>query len=83
MKTLTIELPDTVEISEGEVKRLLAAKLYERALLSLGQAAEVAGLSKRAFMEMLGAYGVSLFHNAPDELEQEIQNVEQYRLRRE
>ena len=40
---------------------LLAAKLYERGILSAGQAAEVAGLSKRAFIELLGKYGVSVF----------------------
>lgn len=40
---------------------MLAAKLYERGILSAGQAAEMVGLSKRAFVELLGKYGVSVF----------------------
>ena len=40
---------------------VLAAKLYERGILSAGQAAEMVGLSKRAFVELLSKYGVSVF----------------------
>jgi predicted HTH domain antitoxin len=35
---------------------------YETGRLSLGQAAELAGLSKIAFSEILGDYGVSLIN---------------------
>ncbi|MDR3123517.1 MAG: UPF0175 family protein [Treponema sp.] len=47
---------------------LLAAKLYEERKLALGYCAELAGLSKRAFIELLGKYGVSLFSQTADEL---------------
>ena len=47
MKTLNLELPDTIDINEQEAKSLLAAKLYENGTLSLGQAADLAGYSKR------------------------------------
>lgn len=40
---------------------VLAAKLYERGILTAGQAAEMVGLSKRAFIELLSKYGVSVF----------------------
>ena len=50
MKTLTVQIPDTVD--EREAKMLLAAKLYEKGSLSLGQAAELVGYSKRTFMEL-------------------------------
>jgi predicted HTH domain antitoxin len=33
-----------------------AAKLYESPKLTIGQAAEAAGLSKRTFAELLGKY---------------------------
>ncbi len=33
---------------------IIAAKLYEDGKLSTGQAAQIAGLSKRAFIELLG-----------------------------
>ena len=48
MTTATICLPDT--ISETEARLLLAVKLFEVGRLSCGQAAEMAGFSKRAFV---------------------------------
>jgi predicted HTH domain antitoxin len=52
MTTLVVELP--TEIDAEEARLLLAIKLYEMGRLSLGQAAQRAGYSKPAFMELLG-----------------------------
>lgn len=60
MKVLTLNLSDHLELDEVETKRFLAAKLYESGKLSLGHAAEMAGLSKGAFSEILSDYKVSL-----------------------
>ncbi len=65
MKTLTLNIPDSVELDNREVVMLVATRLYERGKLSLGQAAELAGLRKRTFVELLGSYGVSLFNYVP------------------
>ncbi|WP_256005855.1 UPF0175 family protein [Pedobacter deserti] len=40
--------------------RFIAAQFYESGKLSLGQAADMARLSKRTFAELLSDYGVSL-----------------------
>ncbi len=48
MKVLTLDLSDHLELDELETRRFLAAKLYESGKLSLGHAAEMAGLSKGA-----------------------------------
>jgi predicted HTH domain antitoxin len=80
MQTLTVELPDTVNLDVQEAKMLLAVKLHERGILSLGQAAEVAGYSKRTFMELLGQYGGTLFNYSADELAQDTANVQRYSL---
>ena len=66
---LRVTLP--FSLSEDEAKLLLAVKLYEVGKVSLGQAAKLAGFSKRAFMEVLGRYHVPLFAYSPDELWQE------------
>ena len=79
MRTLTINVPDTVDLEDREMILYLASRLYENSKLSLGQAAEMAGLSKRAFMEILGHYGVSVFNFDENELEQELKNVKNYR----
>jgi predicted HTH domain antitoxin len=62
MKTITINIPDTVQIDDKEALMAIASRLYEKGKLSLGQAAELVGLSKSTFMEMLNAYGVSVFN---------------------
>lgn len=62
MKKLTINIPENINLSEKETKRFLAAKLYESGKLSLGQAADLAGLSKVTFAEILSDYDVSLIN---------------------
>ncbi|WP_339815193.1 UPF0175 family protein [uncultured Imperialibacter sp.] len=68
MKQFTITIPDGVTLDEKETKRFLAAKMYESGKLSLGQAAEVAGLSKVAFSEILADYDVSLINYPPEDI---------------
>jgi len=80
MKTLTVKLPSTVELDERELLIMLASKLYEKGKLSLGQAAELAGFSKRAFAEILGSYGVSIFNYSEDDLERDAENAKNYSL---
>jgi len=62
VSVLTVKLPDSVK--EDEAQLMLAIKLYETGRLSCGQAAEVAGYSKRAFMELLEntGFGSSITH---------------------
>ncbi|MDR0865896.1 MAG: UPF0175 family protein [Candidatus Symbiothrix sp.] len=50
---------------------ILASSLYEKGKLSLGQAAEVANMSKRAFTELLGHYSVSVFNYPASDLKNE------------
>jgi len=57
---------------------LLATRLYEQGKLSLGQAAELAGYSKRTFMELLTDYGVAVFELTEEELLTDMQNVARY-----
>lgn len=67
---LKVDLPSN--LSEDEAKLLLAVKLYEVGKASPGQAAKLAGLSKRAFVEVLGLYKVPVFNYSPEELRQEL-----------
>lgn len=78
MKTITLHLPDSVDLSDREAAMLIAARLYEQGKLSLGQGAELAGYSKRTFMELLGDYNVSIFNLSEEELKNDIQNAAGY-----
>ncbi|MCO5241447.1 MAG: UPF0175 family protein [Chitinophagaceae bacterium] len=78
MKTLTLQIPDNLD--ERETKTLLAAKLYEKGALSLGQAAEMAGYSKRTFIELLADYEVSVFDYTEEELEKDLSDAGNYHI---
>ena len=67
---LTLDLPSNV--TKDEAQTLLALKLYETERVSLGQAAKLAGYSKRAFIEILGKYKVPIFNYSPAELREEL-----------
>jgi len=41
--------------------------------LTIGQAAKLADLSKRTFMELLGKYKVPVFAYPPEELREEVE----------
>ncbi len=68
-------MPDHVNYDETEWKIILAGELYEREKLTLGQAAELAGFSKRAFIEIMGKYGFSVFNDSVDDLISDIKNT--------
>ena len=68
MKHLTINIPDGLNLNERETKRFLAAKMYESGKLSLGQAADLAGLSKVTFSEILADYNVSIINYPPSDI---------------
>ena len=73
--TIELSLPKSVDISDFEIKMIVASKLYELGKLSSGQAADVAGLSKRAFLELLGKYNVSVFGYDEKELEENMKCI--------
>lgn len=67
MKTLTIKIPDMID--EKDLKMELAAHLFEKGILSSGQAAELVGISKRELIETVGKYGVSIFGESKEDIE--------------
>ncbi|MFA9393029.1 MAG: UPF0175 family protein [Prolixibacteraceae bacterium] len=75
MRTIQIHIPDSVDLKDYDFSMIIASKLYEEAKLSAGQAAEIVGLSKRAFIEMLGKYGVSVLSTSISDLNSDIANA--------
>lgn len=70
MSELKVELPPEVPVEEARL--LLTSKLFETGRLSLGQAARMAGYSKKAFIELLGKAGAPVFDYPADELREEL-----------
>jgi predicted HTH domain antitoxin len=75
--TLKLNVPDLSDMNAMDMQIFLAAKLFEAGKLSSGQAAVLAGLSKRAFIEIVGKYGVSIFSQTDEELESDFANASQ------
>ncbi len=75
VRTLQLNFPNTIEQSDEELRLLIAAKLYENGTLTSGQSAELAGLSKREFIEAIGKYNVSVFSKLVEDLESDIENA--------
>ena len=70
-----MQIPEKVDFDPRETARFLAAKLYEIGRLSLGQAAELAGLSKVAFSEVLGDYDVSLINHLISDIQKDASKI--------
>jgi len=75
MKTLILNVPDNLDVENKDLAMLVATRLYELGKLSLGQAAELAGLTKRTFAELLGSYNVSIFNFPASDLAKDVANA--------
>lgn len=75
MTTITLEVPDSLAEYQNDTVRFIAAKLYESGKLSLGQAADMARLSKRTFAELLSEYGVSYINYSSGDLSDELDRI--------
>lgn len=73
MMQITINLPN-LSISQDEIKILLAVKMFEDGIVSIGAASEIAGYQERSFAELLTHRGISPFKFTVQEYEGEIEN---------
>jgi predicted HTH domain antitoxin len=80
---IQIELPDELSATlqrdaadlGSELRLAAAIKWYELGRLSQGKAAEVAGLSRAAFISELARFGVSPFQETSEEILQAVRQM--------
>jgi predicted HTH domain antitoxin len=71
---ISVNLPE-MNIKEDELKLFLAMKLLEEGIVSLGKAAEIAGYSAKAFVEILLHKGIPPIKYSKLDLEKELQHA--------
>ena len=83
MSQIVLEIPDhslpalqvPAEAAGGELRLLAAMKLYDLGRVSSGAAAELAGISRVAFLSRLGEYGIPTFRMSEEEIRRELDNA--------
>jgi predicted HTH domain antitoxin len=80
MYHLTIELPQAVKSllpdAEDEAKRLLAMKIYQNGGVSVAYAAEIAGMNRFAFADLLGDYNIPIRGPAYEQVRADADDLE-------
>lgn len=71
---VTVTFPE-LNIKEDELKLLLAVKLFEEGVVSLGKASEIAGYSEKAFTEVLIHKGIAPIKYSNLDLNKESRNA--------
>lgn len=67
---MTVTLPPNLPADEARL--FMALKSFEVGRITLGQAAKLAGFSKRAFMDVLARHRIPVMNHAPEDLEREV-----------
>lgn len=84
MMTVSVDLPrdllGVLDVPETHVSQhlqeLIALELYREGRISAGKGAEMLGMSKRMFIQLLSQHGLSYFTELPEELKEQVDNVE-------
>jgi predicted HTH domain antitoxin len=73
MRSVVLQVPP--DVSDDDARLLLAVRLFEEGRVSLGKAAEIAGYSRPAFMEILAHKGVPSVSQPAEELVHDLRNA--------
>lgn len=75
MKTLNINIPETVDFDSNDALMAIAFRLYDKGKLTLVQVANMVRLTKATFMELLANYGVDVFNYKVSDLDRDVENI--------
>ncbi len=75
------DLLGALEVPEEQVERrlreMIALQLFREGRISSGKAAELLGISKLEFIQLLARHSISYFTETPGELVAEVRSLEQ------
>jgi len=62
---------------EARLRELIALELFREGRISSGKGAELLGVSKLIFIQLLAKHGILYFAETPEELEAEVYKLEE------
>ena len=71
---ITIDLPDTLELSEANLRTELAIARFQQERIPLGTASQLAGLHQLEFQRLIASRGISI-HYGVEDLEEDLKSL--------
>ncbi|MCF8012157.1 MAG: UPF0175 family protein [Clostridiales bacterium] len=88
MRTININIPISEELLfvlkkdeqslQEEARKILAMQFFKERKLSLGKAAELAGMEKNEFVILLGKNQIDIYQYTENELEREFEVIDRF-----
>jgi predicted HTH domain antitoxin len=75
---MTFDVPLCANISQSDGQIIFATALFQAGKISIGKAAEMAGLPYRSYWDLLCRYNIPVVTYTEDEVKQEIQNASSF-----
>ena len=73
---ITIELPDSLHLTEADLRAELAIALFQQDRITLGSASQLAGLHQIEFQRLITSRGICVHYDVED-LEQDLNSLHQ------
>lgn len=75
MNKIELTIPKNINMKAFDFLVYVGSKMYEDGLITAGQASDMIGISKRAFIEIMGKYGITVFNQSVEDLLKDIENA--------
>jgi predicted HTH domain antitoxin len=73
---ITIDIPDSLHLSEAELCSELAIALFQQDRVSLGSASKIAGMHIMDFQKLISDRGICIHYDV-EEFQQDVQHLQE------
>jgi predicted HTH domain antitoxin len=73
---ITIDIPDSLHLSEAELLSELAIALFQQDRVSLGSASKIAGMHIMNFQKLISDRGICIHYDV-EEFQQDVQHLQE------
>lgn len=73
---ITIDLPDSLQFTEADLRTELAIALFQQDRVSLGSASKIAGMHIMDFQKLISDRGICVHYDV-EEFQQDVQHLQE------